>query len=215
MIGSNSVIEDSDWCNNVSCKFGCVIFCLVRDIQMKLSKFSWILFALALVLIRYLKRHAKRLQQETARLVYKKGPLIEQIISQCPSLKNPKYIPPTLFSGSWGNMTLTFIKENLYEILFYSKSKFRKQIHVHTDGGRTAYAWLKADDVLPSTAPIVFILHTVAAQLRHVQILMEYCIRRGWRPCALIRRGHLEDERLSRPCFNILGDQDDTHSQVN
>ena len=195
----------------------------VCDIEMKLPNFSSILFALALLLIRYLQRHRKRLQQETVRVVYKKGStgikdkswLIQQIISHCPSIRNPKYIPPTLFSGSWGNMILSFMKENLYEILFYSKSKFRKQIHVLPDGGRTAYVWLKADDALPSTAPIVFILHTLAAQIKHLQILMDYCIRRGWRPCALIRRGHLEDEPLSRPCFNIVGDPEDTHSQVN
>ena len=111
-------------------------------------------------------------------------------------------------------MALSYVKQSLYEKLFYSKSKFRQKIHVLDDGEKTAYAWLEKDTLLPPTAPIIFILHTICGQLSHLQMFMDYCVSRGWRPCALIRRGHIENEPLSRPCFNLLGDPDDTHSQI-
>ena len=192
---------------------------------MKLSKFSDILLTLVLLLLIHLQRRKKRLQQEMSRIVYKKldkrkneckrnHALNHQIFAHCRSLHKPNYIPPTLFSGSWANMVLSWIKQRVYENLFYSKSKFRRKIHVLDDGEKTAYAWLAGDALLPPTAPIVFMLHTICGNLKDMQMFMDYCVRRGWRPCALIRRGHLEDECLSRPCFNLLGDPDDAHSQM-
>lgn len=111
-------------------------------------------------------------------------------------------------------MALSYVKQTLYQKFFYSKSKFRERMHVLADGEKSAYFWLERDHLLPPTAPILFIVHTICGQISHFQILMDYCVRRGWRPCALMRRGHLEDKPLSRPCFNLLGEPDDTHSQV-
>ena len=191
--------------------------------KMQLSKFSEITFTLILLLIiSYFQRRKKRLLQEISRTVYNKlskkskkhKALNHQIVSQCLSLQNPSYIPPVLFSGSWANMALSYAKQSLYEKFFYSKSKFREKIHVLADGGRSAYVWLEKDVLLPPTAPILFILHTICGQISHLQMLMDYCVLRGWRPCALIRRGHLQNKPLSRPCFNLLGDANDTHSQV-
>ena len=186
---------------------------------MKYNKFPWIMIALAILIIRYLQQRKKLLLREISRVVYKKNSeknkdqLIHQIVSHCPSLQNPKYTPLTLFSGTWPNMLLYMAKQKLYTGLFYRTSLFRKKIHFQNDGGKTAYVWLARDTLMPPTAPIVFILHTLSGQLDSMHRLMDYCFRRGWRPCALIRRGHLE-ERLSHPCFNIIGDPDDTHSLV-
>ena len=82
---------------------------------------------------------------------------MERIVENCSSLRYPEYIPP-LGMGRWVNLGLQRLKVGLHP-----RVRYRRQEIQCPDGGLVCIDW--ADDEvtrkLPSTAPVVILLHTI------------------------------------------------------
>jgi len=123
------------------------------------------------------------------------------------------YKPLWWCSNPWLNVFATMIKHRICS-LFWPMSMKRENI-IAADGGLVSIDW--ADDPatrsLPSTAPILAILHPLTGDsIKHADF-MECASRHGWRSCVMNRRGH-SGMSLTTPNFCIMGKVDDTVAMV-
>jgi uncharacterized protein len=67
------------------------------------------------------------------------------------------------------------------------RTPLRREILELPDGDMTAIDWLEAGDSLPSTAPLLVVLHGLegSAESSYARMMMETALERGWRPCVL------------------------------
>jgi uncharacterized protein len=67
------------------------------------------------------------------------------------------------------------------------RTPLRREILELPDGDMTAIDWLEAGDSLPSTAPLLVVLHGLegSAESSYARMMMQTALERGWRPCVL------------------------------
>jgi len=136
---------------------------------------------------------------------------IESIISACPELKNPRYIPTFWAADQWANMALLIVKQR-WDKSFLRKTKYSRELLKMTDGGTVSIDF-PDDSHLPADAPLVIFLHTITGSSSDTGHYMRCATRRGWRSCVFNRRGHGRVS-LTSPSFNVMGDAADTKAQV-
>jgi len=137
---------------------------------------------------------------------------IETIITLCPELSNPRYVPTFWAADRWSNLMLLLVKESFNR--YFLRPSWTRDVVTISDGGKISIDW--ANDPtshLPSTAPVVIFLHTVTGSSGTTWQYTRDAAARGWRACVFNRRGHGGID-LTSPSFNCMGDAEDTVAQV-
>lgn len=135
---------------------------------------------------------------------------IRTIVTACPDLSIPRYVPTPWAANRWLNIALLLLKQKVDK--YWRGDLFTREILTMTDGGTVSIDFID-DDSLPDTAPIVIFLHTVTGSSRDTSHFVRYARTRGWRGCVFNRRGH-GGLGLTSPRFNCMGDAGDTKEQV-
>lgn len=139
-----------------------------------------------------------------------KSSVVEKILDECPSLSSPHYIPTPWASSTWANLCIFGLKQ-AWDKSRLRTNTFRRQTLTLPDGGSVSIDYL--DDGLLLTAPIVIFLHTITGSAKETGHYMRAALRRGWRSCVFLRRGH-DRTPLSSPAFNLMGSASDTALQL-
>jgi len=137
---------------------------------------------------------------------------IENIIANCSSLKNPKYIPTFWSSNKWANLALYFVKQ-LYDKSSLQSNNFTRELIRLSDGGTVSIDYAETESQIPADAPVVIFLHTITGSGKEVGHYMRSATKRGWHSCVFNRRGHA-GVKLTSPRFNIVGDAHDAVTMV-
>ena len=81
---------------------------------------------------------------------------IEKIITSCPELNQPRYIPTFWAADHWANIAL-FVAKQMFD---KSSNRFTREIIKLPDGGTVSIDFAD-DEHLPHDSPFVIFLHTI------------------------------------------------------
>ena len=141
----------------------------------------------------------------------KKNKKIHDILSRCKSVSNPNYVPTLFACNTWMNVLVFLVKNHI--CAYFGRNKIKRQLYVcPDDGGEVAIDFYddSSTKALPNDAPILVFFHTISGTTSTTMYFMEDAVKRGYRPCVFVRRGHLgKAEGLKTPRFNFMGDTKD------
>ena len=141
----------------------------------------------------------------------KKNKKIHDILSRCKSVSNPNYVPTLFACNAWMNVLVFLVKNHI--CAYFGRNKIKRQLYVcPDDGGEVAIDFYddSSTKALPNDAPILVFFHTISGTTSTTMYFMEDAVKRGYRPCVFVRRGHLgKAEGLKTPRFNFMGDTKD------
>jgi len=136
---------------------------------------------------------------------------IERIISCCPELIRPRYIPTFWAANHWANIAL-FVVKQMFDKSSLRSNRFKREVLTLPDGGTVSIDFAD-DDHIPPNAPFVIFLHTITGSAYETGHYMRCATRKGWKSCVFNRRAHAGIS-LTSPTFNVMGDAGDTKAQV-
>jgi hypothetical protein len=84
---------------------------------------------------------------------------IEKIITSCPELNKPRYIPTLWAADHWGNIAL-FVAKQMFDKSCLRSNRFSREIIKLPDGGTVSIDFAD-DEHLPHDSPFVIFLHTI------------------------------------------------------
>eukprot|EP00516_Mucochytrium_quahogii_P006559 CAMPEP_0203752356 /NCGR_PEP_ID=MMETSP0098-20131031/6280_1 /ASSEMBLY_ACC=CAM_ASM_000208 /TAXON_ID=96639 /ORGANISM=" , Strain NY0313808BC1" /LENGTH=374 /DNA_ID=CAMNT_0050642465 /DNA_START=38 /DNA_END=1162 /DNA_ORIENTATION=- len=120
-----------------------------------------------------------------------------------------RYMPTFWAHGAYAQLVVFMV----YKLLFKNSVSYERHVLSCPDGGHVCVKFVSQTS-LEKDAPVVLILHTITGMKHDENELVQYALRKGWRPVLLMRRGHFKDT-LSTPRFNIMGEVEDTKLMVN
>ncbi len=143
-------------------------------------------------------------------LVFRRTPLLDDVLARCPSLTAP-YRPPWWASNRHLQLALLIWRDRRTPPLAYDRS----EPLVLRDGGTVSLDWLGLDDpTLDPTTPTVVVLPTICGDgqtMRRTARALRH--RLGWRIVVCNRRGH-GTLPFTAPRFSTLGATDDVRAQI-
>ena len=92
-------------------------------------------------------------------VAYKLAQQIERIISCCPELNMPRYIPTFWAADHWANIAL-FVAKQMFDKSSLRSNSFTREVLTLSDGGTVSIDFAD-DDHLPADSPFVIFLHTI------------------------------------------------------